>query len=139
MQHVRSSQSGFTLVEVIVSGMLIALVIAGVHGLVQSVLRAAHLAAQTTTATEMAQQKLETLLTTNYNSVASGADATTVFQRNWTVTAGANDTKNIRVDVSWRDTRGRSHSVTLSSMVPRDQYFMLGNPFVSGLFRGGGG
>lgn len=119
-------QSGFTLVEVLVSMGLFAIAVLGLSIGAASIMRGNQMALYNTIATNLAQDKLEELkakTSANINTTGSPENNISVsgvpvkFNRSWTVTSNspATGVKQIDVTVSWTDYT--NHNVTLSSAV----------------------
>ena len=112
---------GFTLVELIVAVFLIGVGLMGLAALSTSVSRANHQSSSLTTASALAQDRLEAFRAEPYAAMASGGDTRTVdglaYTRTWTVTEDDPEPglKTIAVTVSWT-ARGRSHSTTLRTI-----------------------
>lgn len=128
---------GFTLVEVLASLGLFAVVLAGLPALLLTSIRANASAMRTTAATTFAQDKLEEIRNTAYVNVMSGKDQVTetraapttqvksmkeptavtwTYDREWTVASGPTAmTKKIVVTVSWTDYA--AHKVALAGII----------------------
>ncbi len=106
----RSGPTGFTLIEVVVAIGLLAIAVAGLQSLLISSIRANSTASGMTAATTLAQQKIEQLRNTPYNSVdlTSGTSQTVgTYTLSWVVAAGpATNTKSVTVSVSWSTPNG---------------------------------
>lgn len=146
----RRAQAGFTLIEALVSLLVVSFGMLAIAGMQTTLARNSDLAKQRTEAVRLAQFKMEELRafdsivsgtgTWNYaTDVVSGADAAftptnsnTAFTRSWTVTgldgstaAGANDAQKwIHVTVQWAD---RS-STTLNQSIKLDSNIARNNP-----------
>lgn len=112
---------GFTLVEMMVAILLIGVGLMGLAALSTTVTRANLQSASLTTASSLAQERIERFRADAYASIASSGDTRVVdgvaYARSWTVTADAPAAglKTIVVTVTWTD-RGRTHSTTLSTI-----------------------
>ncbi len=144
----RRSEAGFTLVEALVSLLVVSFGMLAIAGMQATLAKNADLAKQRTEAVRLAQVKMEELRafdsivsgegTWNYaTDVVSGADApvtptdsNTAFTLSWAVTgpdgvtpAGANDAQKwIHVTVQWADraSTALNHSITLDSNIARN-------------------
>ena len=114
-------RNGFTLVEVIVAIVLIGVGLMGLAALSTTVTRANVQSSSLTTATALAQERVERLRTDDYDAIASGNDARVVdgvtYTRTWTVTADdpAQGLKTVAVAVSWTS-RGATHTTRLATI-----------------------
>lgn len=122
------NQDGFTLNEVLVSIALIAIGVLGLSFNTIGVIQGNQISGNITTATNLAQDKLEELRAqtsfTNGDNCPSPADPITgtgaaggIYNRCWRIADSplGSGLKQIDVTVSWRDYRTRS--VTLSTLV----------------------
>jgi prepilin-type N-terminal cleavage/methylation domain-containing protein len=113
-------QKGFTLIEVMVTLGLLAIVMMGLQSLLATSIRAAATASTMTTATTLAQQKIELLRNTPYSDVelTSGRSESVLFYtRSWVVAAGpVTNTKNVTVSVAWSTPDGQ-RTVQLNTML----------------------
>jgi len=111
--------SGFTLIENIIAIFLIVVAIVGLISTSIIVVKANSLGKTMTTATTLAQDKMEALKNTGYSNMASGSDTVQgLFTRTWTVTADAPaaNMKTIVVSVVW-SLQGSPHDVTIRCIV----------------------
>jgi prepilin-type N-terminal cleavage/methylation domain-containing protein len=104
------SRNGFTLLEVLVALGLFAIAVGSLPALLITTVRANVHASRITEATDLAQDKLETIRNTPYAAVTSGTDtltvtgSTKVYVRSWVVTAGPTaTTKKVAVTIGWTD------------------------------------
>jgi prepilin-type N-terminal cleavage/methylation domain-containing protein len=124
------SCKGFTLVEVLAALVLFLITLVGLSSLLTTTMQANAQAKRITTATNLAQDKLEEVRNTAYSSVSSGSDSAkltetggtsgsgAIYTRSWTVTADspAAGTKTVTATVTWTDQTG-SHTVQLQTIV----------------------
>ncbi len=116
-----SSPSGFTLIEVMIAMMILTVGLLGVAGVVTAVINGNKLSEGITMATTLAQDKLEEMKDTNYDSLGSNSDTQqSIYTRTWTTTADspAAGMKTIQVTVQFF-LRGTSHNVTLTTIVAK--------------------
>lgn len=121
---------GFTLLEVLVAIALLAVGLLGMATLVGSVINYNQLAQHVTTATTLAQDRIEELKNTGYDNIAEGSsteanidalgDAGGVYNRSTEVDEDAvfQNTKTVEVTVSW-DWKGNTHNVVLNTIIAR--------------------
>lgn len=131
-RHCRHPQArprarGFTLIEALVTLMVVSV---GLLGLAQLQVRALAASAQSkaqTTAANLAQQKIEELRGIHYDILTGGADQPTAqpgdnaaYTRRWTVTptnTGAPTYKQVSITTSWQSAEGDPRSVTLETII----------------------
>ncbi|NIQ39100.1 MAG: prepilin-type N-terminal cleavage/methylation domain-containing protein [Proteobacteria bacterium] len=118
-----SGPKGFTLLEVVVAMVILAVALLGLAGLQIISLQGNSLASQLTEATTLAQDQLEQLITTPFSTLTDGANnvtgATGVgYNVQWDITpddlTGATRA-NITVSVSW--TQDVPHTVSVNSVI----------------------
>jgi type IV pilus assembly protein PilV len=121
---------GFTLLEVLVAIALLAVGLLGMATLVGSIINYNQLAQHVTTATTLAQDRIEELKNTGYDNIAEGSsteanidalgDAGGVYNRSTEVDEDAvfQNTKTVEVTVSW-DWKGNTHNVVLNTIIAR--------------------
>ena len=113
---------GFTMLEVLMAMALFSVALIALASLSTIVIRGDLAANKLSVATTLAQDKLEELKLTSYDNVTSTA-LTTVTSTPW-ASRGVDVTpetpipgvKKIDVTVSWTDDKGKSHSVSLSTL-----------------------
>ena len=140
----RGGQRGFTLIEALISLVVMAFGMLALSGMQLSLSRNADVAKQRTEAMRLAQARIEEMRsftgistgTINWNGLDSTANTTTVTNTTYTVAStmsGVNtDTmRPVNVQVSWSDRTGAAQSVNIASVIsqtdPRDPGF-IGNP-----------
>jgi prepilin-type N-terminal cleavage/methylation domain-containing protein len=125
----RTSQAGFTLVEILVAMAIFAVAVLGLAVGATSVMRANQTSYFNTVATNLAQDKLEELKATavaslpscpSYTSTGCSDTKTSLglaFTRRWQIIAGSPVAGVSRLDVKIDWTDYTSHSLTISSAV----------------------
>ena len=106
-----------TLTEVLVASFLLVFGMTAIARLVTALSAASLMSGHMTEATEIAQQKIEELLTIDYASVQSGTDQESTFVRSWTVIERGEEIKEVMVDVAWHDAMGITRDIQLRSWV----------------------
>lgn len=112
---------GFTLIELMVAVLLIGVGLMGLAALSTTVTRANVHSSGLTTASALAQERIEQFRAEPYGSIVSGSDARAVdgvqYTRTWGVSADDPEPglKTIVVTVAWTS-RGLTHRTTLSTI-----------------------
>jgi prepilin-type N-terminal cleavage/methylation domain-containing protein len=115
-------EDGFTLVELLVAAALAAIGFLGLAATHVSAIRATAVGRNTTVATHLASEQVESLRRLAYDDLASGdAEDLNVYGRYYTRTvtvAGAPTgiSKRVQVDVAWSDFFG-AHNTTLVTVI----------------------
>ena len=113
---------GFTLVEILVAVVIFTTALLGVAGLTIVIIRGNTFSNMLTTATVLAQDKLEELQDTAYSALSDGSDTATQnnidYSRLWDIadnapTAGM---KRIEVTVRWQVLGKRQHQIVLRTI-----------------------
>jgi type IV pilus assembly protein PilV len=107
---------GFTLIEIIIAIFILVVALMGLAGVASTVINGNAFSKEITTATTLAQEKIEELKNTNYQNLTDGNDTQSIYTRTWTITLTATYVKTIEVVVQWNH-YGNSHNVTLRSIV----------------------
>ena len=107
---------GFTLTEVMIALLVLVLGIASAVAFLAAITRASVITERTTTASGLAQAKIEELLTVKYSDLAGGSDTTADFQRTWTVT-GDGHSKTATVNLIWTDIDGHARDLSMGTVV----------------------
>ena len=113
-------RNGFTLVEILVAVFVLVVGILGVISVSTTVINGNAFGKRITTATTLAQDKIEELKGTDYTSITSGGPETQqpIYTRTWTVTtdlpAAGMKTIEVAVAFPWK---GTAHNVTLKTLV----------------------
>jgi type IV pilus assembly protein PilV len=114
-----ANASGFTLIEVLIAIIILVIGLLGVAGVATTVITGNTLSKEITTATTLAQDKIEGLKSTAYSSIVTGSDTQeSIYTRAWTVTSDSpvTGTKTIEVAVAF-PWKGTTHTVTLKTIV----------------------
>lgn len=136
----KQNRQGFTFVEVLVALVIIAIGVAGLVSLQRMYIQSSTRATERTAAMEMAQEKIEELRFTKYETLAAGTDseqrAGKTFNLNWTVgsqylvgsgwvPAGSPsepdplppepDAKAVTITVAWTERAGDAESLTMEA------------------------
>jgi prepilin-type N-terminal cleavage/methylation domain-containing protein len=113
---------GFTLIEVIIAIAVLAIALLALVGVTVSVINGNVFSRMMTTATTMAEDKMEELKNTSYANITPGGDSPTggnyTYTRAWLVNSNspASGMKTITVTVTW-SWQGQSHTVSLATIV----------------------
>ncbi|MCL4457189.1 MAG: prepilin-type N-terminal cleavage/methylation domain-containing protein [Nitrospirae bacterium] len=118
LNHI-TNKRGFTLIELLIAMIILTVGIIAIAGQITSAIQGNFSAKRLTIAATCAEEKMEELKTTGYDTIASGngtcpdfAD----FSRTWTVSAAGTDLKKIEVTVTWY---GRT--LTLSTLITKSE------------------
>ncbi|MBW6485055.1 MAG: prepilin-type N-terminal cleavage/methylation domain-containing protein [Syntrophobacterales bacterium] len=112
-------QRGFTMIENIIAIFILVVALLGLLSTSVIVVKADSLGRTMTTATTLAQDKMEALKNTGYADLVSGADTIqSMYARTWTVTddSPAAGMKTLVVSVGW-SLQGSPHDVTVNCIV----------------------
>ncbi len=126
-----SGQNGFTLIEVMLAILILAVGMMAMAMLQITAIRGGSFANQMTQASILGQDKIEEFKNTAYTSISGGNDTVTggngvTYTRTWTVTesnppgttgSASSKMKTINLTVSWTGPQGNSHSVQFSTIV----------------------
>ena len=127
-QEIVARQRGFTLLEVLVTIVILSIGLLGIAGLTTGVVRGNHFSKNVTSATAAAQTQLEAVKSGGYVlAVAANFPDDTVtmggmsFSRTTTITADspATNMKTISVTVNWNESNNTARSVTLETILAR--------------------
>ena len=113
----RASRAGFTIVELIVSMIILAVGVLGLAATAASVTRNMGGGVRNTIAANIAASRLERLRSMRCNTLVSGADTARGIVSNWTVTQV---TRGVQVTetVSWRTPQGRTRVRVYNTTIP---------------------
>ena len=113
----KKRESGFTMIELLVSLVILTTALLAISSMVYSVMNATSLSKEIGTATALMQDKMESLKHTVVSSLTGGNDTIRLgnvdYLRQWSVAASAN-TRAITVTVNWNN-RG-PHTVSTSTL-----------------------
>lgn len=109
-------RDAFTLIEMVVAVAVLMICVTGAVALTKWVVRCTDFNRKVTTATFLAQDKMECLMQLGYTAISSGSDSTQNVTRTWTVSAGTGY-KEIVVTSSWNGMDGASRTVSVKSML----------------------
>ena len=115
-------QAGFTVIEALVAIAIFAVAVLGLASSAISVIRANHFNLLQTTASNIAQDRMEELKSKTSANITSGGPTvqtlnSETFSTSWTITSGSpiSGMKKIDVTVTWSDYQNRT--LTISSAV----------------------
>ena len=119
---------GFTLIEVLVTALLLTIGLLGTLGLATGIIRGNFFSKNVTSATAIAQSQLEAVqnrgyvnaTTTNFPSAAATVSMGSVsFSRTTTITdnSPSSNMKTVSVTVSWNETNNAARSVSLQTIL----------------------
>lgn len=116
-----ADSSGFTLIEVMIAIAVLVVGLLSVAGVATTVITGNTLAQNITTATILAQDKMEELKDTSYPNLGSNSDThQSIYTRTWTTTtdspAAGMKTIQVTVQFSWK---GANRNVTLKTIVAK--------------------
>ena len=113
----REKDHGFTLIELLIALFILSVVLLAISSMVYSVMQATSNSKETSTATTLMQDKMETLKNTRLTSLAPGSDTVQLgnidYLRKWAISTTGN-IRTINVTVNWTN-RG-SHTVTMTTL-----------------------
>jgi type IV pilus assembly protein PilV len=118
----RRNSKGFTLVEILVTVCLLTIALLGLVSLTNMVIKANSFSKMITTATTLANDKMEQLKTSGYDSSSGGPETIrSIYTRSWTITGDGSPAvgmKTIVVTVQW-SWLGTLRNVALKTIVAR--------------------
>lgn len=113
----KSTAHGFTLVEVIIAVLVFTLTSLGMYGLTNTMLRMNDFSERVTSATRLAEDKIETLLGQGA-AITPGSDTPDNFTRTWSVVTNARPyLSSVRVSVGWLNIDGRPQNITIDNLL----------------------
>ncbi len=133
----QTNQKGFSLVEVLLSFLLVGIASLGLIKLQANVEQQADYAKHSIKALNLAEQKLEWFRTrgasaatsampvADFDAIATGSSAVGTYTLNWQIPAAtvSGSLKTITVTTSWQDRMGQTQSVQLKTMLSRYSEF----------------
>lgn len=113
-----NASKGFTLFEVLVAIVILSVALLGTASLTGSIIGYNQLADQVTTATTLAQGKIEEFKNTNYSSIADSSGLELIYSITSVVEDDipAADMKTVTVTVSW-NWKGAARDVVLKTII----------------------
>ena len=117
----RKGEKGFTLIEVLVAIVILSVGLLGMASLTVAIIKGNQLSNDLTTATTLAQDKMEQNRNTSYSSVSPETKAVLPspndeYKREVEVTE-ANDMKTVTVTVYWGGASKEDHEVELKTII----------------------
>ncbi|MGA2954979.1 MAG: prepilin-type N-terminal cleavage/methylation domain-containing protein [Thermodesulfobacteriota bacterium] len=113
----KQNKPGFTLIELLIAVFILSVVLLAISSMVYSVMQATSNSKETSTATTLMQDKMETLKNTRLTSLTPGNDSVQLgnidYLRQWSISTTGN-IRTINVTVNWIN-RG-SHTVTMTTL-----------------------
>ncbi len=133
----QTKQSGFSLIEVLISFLLIGVASLGLVKLQVNVEQQADYAKHSIKALNLAEQKLEwfrtrgasaatsSMAVADFDAITTGSSAVGAYTLQWQVPAAtvSGSLKTITVTTSWQDRMGQTQSVQLKTMLSRYSEF----------------
>ena len=115
-----NSSKGFTLLEVLVAIVILSVGLLGMACLAGSIIGYNQFADQVTTATTLAQDKIEELKNEGYSSITSSSDTQSIYTRAWAVASDSPgpNLKTIEVKVNW-NLKGTAKEVVLETIIAK--------------------
>jgi prepilin-type N-terminal cleavage/methylation domain-containing protein len=115
---------GMTLVEIMVAMIILAIALAWLAPMLVTAMRGNRLGGDLTTASTLAQDKIEELRNVSYSSLLShpaGQDTVGKMIRNWNIAEelGQDGLARITITVSWQDDKGEDHQAQFETMQAR--------------------
>ncbi len=110
-------EAGFTLAEVVVAAFIMVAGLFALFNLVHHLMRSTHWSTRTTSATQIAQECMESLVGQGFDSATSGSDTVGFYRRAWTVSPVSDGRRSVEVRVVWTYPAGKTNAVVLSSMM----------------------
>lgn len=114
MRRSLRNNGGFTLAEVVVASVLVAMSLSGIWGLLHWLMYSTYLGGRQIGAVYAAEQKMEELFSA---PATSGSDTLDGFSRTWTITVSSNSQRKVDVNISWTDPRGRTNGLNMQSAI----------------------
>jgi type IV pilus assembly protein PilV len=113
----KKDQRGFSLIEVLISMLILGVGLLGMSSMVVSVMQATAQSKETSAATVLLQDKMEGLRNTSVNALTPGNDSASMgnitYLRQWAISTVGN-LKTITVTVNW--TRRGPHNVSATTL-----------------------
>jgi len=122
-----TNQSGFTLIEIMIALAVFSIAILAIVGLQTTVIKSNKGSRNITSATFLAEARMEQLRAGGYASLANGSDpsplnsqgGTTggIFTRTWTIANYGTNMRRITVTVTWNDQVAQNRSISLVTVL----------------------
>ena len=113
-----SQDNGFTIIEVLVSVIILTLSLLMLLNMAMIALDGNDWSNQATRSTQLIQQKLEELRTSK--DFVDGTDSVNSIQRSWTVSAPSSHLRRVDITASWRNRRGVILTNNMTSFIRSD-------------------
>lgn len=121
-------QSGFSLLEMLITIIVLASGLLAIASMYGAILNANTLSKQRSEAVVLGEKKLEELRGQSYASLVSATDTVTAagssgssanYQRSWSVTAASGGLayKDVGVTVTWTDSKNQTQNIVLSTRI----------------------
>jgi type IV pilus assembly protein PilV len=110
---------GFTLIEILIAISILTIALLGLASVTVMIIKSNTFSKTMTTATTLADDKMEQLKKTSYAALSSGTDTLeSIYTRTWTVTQNSPATgmKTVVVTVQW-NWQGAARNVTMNSII----------------------
>ncbi len=111
----RRKANGFTLVELLIALFILTVVLLAISSMVYSIMRSTSSSRETSVATNLMQDKMETLKNMNLATLAPGTDTVTAgsltYNRQWSITTAGN-VRTITITITWNSQGAHSLAMT---------------------------
>jgi type IV pilus assembly protein PilV len=112
------NQKGFTLMEVMISVIILSVALLALAGLQIISIRGNSFGGTMTEAITLARDRIEDLKADDWDNVVAGTDTQVVrgisYARNWTVVQGVGNTRVVNVTVSWDN---GNHQISMATIL----------------------
>jgi len=124
IRHKIIPNEGMTLLEVMVAVIISAAMLTAIAALLVGAARINAISRDQRNAATLAEQKIEDMRRTSWFGLQSGSDTVGKFRREWTVeiVAGEVRIKDIKVKISWEDSKDRTHVSEFDTKIYRNAY-----------------
>lgn len=123
----RTGSDGFTLVEVVITMVLMLITISASLSLMSWIHQATGFSGRLSAACALAQEQLEELINQGYDDAVGGSDTVGLYSRSWTVTentdigSSMSGNRIVAVTVSWPTPRGDTREMRVQSVISPDR------------------